>query len=239
MTTISYSRPIDTTVRIETNGASLEADWTIPIHPRGVVIFVQGCGSSRFSRRSRAVARNLYDQGLATLLPDLFTADEEREDMLTAALRFDVNTLVERVLAVTRWLNDEPEASDLPVGYFATGIGSAAALLVAAEKKDRISAIVSYAGRPDLAGTALNKVYAPSLLMVGSSDKETLALNRWAYWRMECERHLEVLPELSGGLEQGRFHEAATRLAAEWFDLHLFGYNSDLLKQPTRYGPLR
>lgn len=239
MTTISYSRPIDTTVRIETDGTSLEADWTVPMHAHGAVIFVQGCGSSRFSRRNRAVARNLYDQGLATVLPDLFTADEEREDMLTAALRFDVNILVERLLAVTRWLNREPDASDLPVGYFATGIGSAAALLVAATKKERISAIVSCCGRPDLAGTALNKVHTPSLLIAGSSDKETVALNRWAYWRMECERHLEVLPELNGGFEEGGFHEAATSLAAEWFDLHLSGYNSDLLKQPARYGPLR
>ena len=208
-------------MRIEMDNACIEADWTMPINARGAVIFVQGCGNSRFSRRNRAVARTLYDQGLATLLPDLFTPDEEREDMLTAALRFDVNVLVERVLGVTRWLNGEREAADLPVGYFATGIGAGAALLATATWKDLVAAVVSYSGRPDLAGIGLNKVKAPTLLIAGSADSEVLSLNRWAYWRMECERHLEVVPGSSHGSEEGSSLKAATDLAAEWFDLHL------------------
>jgi len=221
MTTIFYSRPIDRTVRIEMDSASIEADWTMPIDARGTVIFVQGCGNSRFSRRTRAVARKLYDQGLATLLPDLFTPDEEREDMLTSALRFDVNRLLERVLGVTRWLSREQEATSLPVGYFATGIGAGAALLAAALRKDLVAAVVSHSGRPDLAGIALNKVKAPTLLIAGSADSEVLALNRWAYWRMECERHLELVPGSSHSFEEGGATEGATGLAAEWFDLHL------------------
>ena len=221
MTTLSYARPIDQPVRIEMDGVSIEADWTMPIGALGVVIFAQGSGSSRFSRRNRIVARKLYDQKLATLLLDLLTPDEEREDALTAALRFDVNFLAERLIGATRWVKDETEAAGLPVGYLGTSTGAGAALLAAARRPDLVNAIVSRGGRPDLADIALNNVKAPTLLIVGGAETEILALNRWAYWRLDCERHLEIIPGASHLFEEPGALEAVTTLAAEWFDLHL------------------
>ncbi len=221
MTTFSYARPIDRTVRIEVDGVSIEADWTMPIDAKGVVIFAQGSGSSRFSRRNRIVARKLYDQKLATLLLDLLNPEEEREDALTAALRFDVNFLAERLIGATRWVKNEEVAAGLAVGYFATGTGAGAALLAAASKSDLVDAIVSRSGRPDLAGIRLNKVKAPTLLIVGGADSEVLALNRWAYSRMDCERHLEIIRGATHLFEERGALETATTLAAEWFDQHL------------------
>jgi dienelactone hydrolase len=221
MTTISYGRPIDRAVRIEVDGVSIEADWTVPIDARGVVIFAQGSGSSRFSRRNRIIARELYDQNLATLLLDLLTLDEEREDALTAALRFDVNFLAQRLIGATRWVMDEEVAAGQAVGYFGTGTGAGAALLAAAFRPNLVDAIVSRGGRPDLAGIHLNKVKAPTLLIVGDADPGTLALNRWAYWRMDCERHLEIIPRASHLFEEHGALETVTSLAVDWFDRHL------------------
>lgn len=223
MTTISYARPIDRTVRIEIDGVSIEADWTMPIGAQGVVIFAQGSGSSRFSRRNRIVARKLYDQKLATLLLDLLTPDEEREDKLTAALRFDVNFLAERLIGATRWVKDEAEAAGLPVGYFGTSTGAGAALLAAASRPDLVNAIVSRGGRPDLAGIALNKVKAPTLLIAGDADSEVLALNRWAYWRLDCERKFEIIRGATQRFEERGASETATTLATKWLDEHLGG----------------
>jgi pimeloyl-ACP methyl ester carboxylesterase len=221
MTTISYARPIDRDVRIEIDGVSIEADWTVPMGAQGVVIFAQGSGSSRFSLWNRMVARTLYDQKLATLLLDLLTVDEEREDALAGALWLDVNLLAKRLLAATGWARDEPEAAGLPVGYFGAGTVTGAALIAAASRPDLVHAIVSRGGRPDLAGIALHKVKAPTLLIAGDADTQLLALNRWAYWRMDCERHLEIVPGASHLFEERGALETVTTLAAEWFDLHL------------------
>jgi putative phosphoribosyl transferase len=221
MTTISYTRPIDRTVQIEVDGASMEADWTMPLDARGVVILAQGSGSSRFSRRNRMVARSLYDEKFGTLLLDLLTSDEEREDALTAALRFDTKFLSERLIAATVWLKDQPEAHGLPIGYFGTSTGTAAALLSAARRPDLVDAVVSRGGRPDLADIALTKVKAPTLLIVGGADVGTLELNRWAYWRLDCERHLEIIPGASHLFEERGAFEKVMSLTAEWFDLHL------------------
>jgi pimeloyl-ACP methyl ester carboxylesterase len=221
MTTLSYARSIDRPVQIEIDGVSIEADWTMPIGAQGVVIFAQGSGSSRFSRRNRIVARKLYDQKLATLLLDLLTPDEEREDTVTAALWSDVNFLAERLIGATRWVKGEAEAAGLPVGYLGTGTGAGAAFLAAARRPDLINAIVSRGGRPDLADIALNNVKAPTLLIVGGADTEILAFNRWAYWRLDCERHIEIIPGASHLFEECGALETVTSLAAEWFDLHL------------------
>lgn len=221
MTTISFDRPIDRSVRIEINGVSVEADWTMPMDARGIVIFVQGPGSSRFSRRNRTVARELYDQSFGSLLIDLLTPDEEREDMLTAALRLDVNLLVERLVGTARWVKEEAETAGLPVGFFGTGIGAAAALVTAASRPNLVDAIVSRVGRPDLAGVALNKVKAPTLLIAGGADDQGLALNRWAYWRLDCERKLEVIGGATQQFDERGALETATALATEWFDQHL------------------
>lgn len=221
MTMISYARPIDRTVQIEMDNASIEADWTMPMDAHGVIIFVEGCGSSRLSRRTRSVAQHFYDQRFGTLLPDLFTPEEEREDALTGALRFDVGFLADRLIAATEWVSEEAMAAGLPIGYFATGIGAGVALLAAASRPDLVSAVVSRAGRPDLAGVVLNKVKAPTLLIAGSANAELLALSRWAYWRMDCERHLEVVKGASRFFEEQGALQTATSLADEWFDLHL------------------
>lgn len=221
MTTISYARPIDRTVRIPVDGVSIEADWTVPLDSRGVVILAQGRDSSRFSRRSRMVARSLYDQKFSTLLLDLLTPDEEHEDGLTAALRFDVKLLAKRLIGATEWLKDDEEAQGLPVGYFGTSTGGGAALLAAARRPDLVDAVVLRGARPDLADIALNKVKAPTLLIVGGADLPILELNRWAYWRLDCERHLEVIPGASHLFEERGAFDRVTTLASEWFDLHL------------------
>jgi putative phosphoribosyl transferase len=228
MTTISYSRPIDRPVRIQIDGGSIEADWTMPMDAQGVVIFAHGSGSSRFSRRNRIVTRELYDRKFGSLLVDLLTTDEEHEDMLTAALRFDVNLLSERLIAAATWVKGEVDSAFLPVGFFATGVGAAAALHAAAYRPNLVDAIVSRGGRPDLAGVALHKVKAPTLLIVGGDDVQALALNRWAYWRLDCERKLEVIKGATHRFEERGAMETATALAMEWFDVHLPSH-------PTRF----
>ena len=221
MTTISYDRPIDRAVHIAVDGASIEADWTMPLDARGVVILAQGSASGRFSRRKRSIARHLYDQKFATLLLDLLTPEEELEDALTASLRFDVKFLAARLISATEWLKSQTEVYGMPVGYFATGTASGAELRAAALRPDLVDAIVSQGGRPDLADIALNKVKAPTLLIVASDDAGTLELNRWAYWRLNCERHLEIVPRSSHLFEERGAFEAVTSLTKEWFDLHL------------------
>lgn len=221
MTTISYSRPIDRAVHIAVDGASIEADWTMPLDARGVVILAQGSCSSRFSRRQRSIAQHLYDLKFGTLLLDLLTPDEECEDALTAALRFDVKFLAERLTAATEWLKSEEDVYGLRIGYIGTGSASAAALRAAALRPDLVDAIVSQGGRPDLAETALHKVTAPTLLIVGADDVGNLELTRWAYWRLNCERHLEIVPRSSHRFEERGAFETVTSLTEEWFDLHL------------------
>ena len=221
MTTISYDRPIDRPVHIGVDGASIEADWTMPLDATGVVIIAQGTANGRFSRRRRSLARRLYDRKFATLVLDLFTPEEELEDALTAALRFDVKFLAARLVSATEWLRNQTEACRLPVGYFGTGSASAAALRAAAIRPDLVDAIVSQGGRPDLADIALNKVKAPTLLIVAAEDAGNLELNRWAYWRLNCERHLEIIPGSNYFLEERGAVETVISLTAEWFDLHL------------------
>lgn len=221
MTTISYDRPIDRAVHIAVDGTSIEADWTMPLDARGVVILAQGCANGRFSRRKRSLARHLYDGKFATLLLDLLTPEEELEDALTASLRFDVKFLAARLIAATEWLKSQTEVYGMPVGYFGTGSASGAALRAAALRPDLVDAVVSQGGRPDLADIALNKVKAPTLLIAAAEDPGNLELNRWAYWRLNCERHLEVVPKSSHLFEERGAFETVTSLTEEWFDVHL------------------
>jgi dienelactone hydrolase len=212
---------MDRGIRIRTDGVYLEGDWSVPIHPQGVVILVHGAGGSRFSRRNRALAKELYDQQYATLLLDLLTPDEDLEDSLTGALRFNVNFAADRLTAAARWVRTDIETLGLPVGYFATGTSAGAALLSAAREPSIVSAIVCRGGRPDLAGIALPRITAPTLLIVGDADAETLALNRWAYWRMNCERHLEIIRGAPNTFDADKDLAKATSLTTEWFDIHL------------------
>lgn len=212
---------MDRGIRIRTDGAYIEGDWTVPIHPQGAVILVHGAGGSRFSRRTRTLARDLYDQRYATLLLDLLTSDEDQEDLLTADLRFEVGFAANRLADAARWVRTDLETLDLPVGYFATGTSAGAALLAAAREPSLVNAVVCRGGRPDLAGTSLNKIKAPTLLVVGDADGETLAHNRWAYWRMDCERRLEIIRGATNIFDDQNDLAKAASLTTEWFGVHL------------------
>ena len=204
-------------VHVAAGAVTLQGDLNLPGNARGIVLFAHGSGSGRFSPRNRYVAELLNQAGLATLLVDLLTAEEEAIDMRTAHLRFDIGLLADRLIGATRWLKREPATRDLHIGYFGASTGAGAALVAAAELPDAIGAIVSRGGRPDLAGDALPRVSAPTLLIVGGNDPEVLELNRLALAQMRCERQLVVIPRATHLFEEpGTLNEAA-RLARDWF----------------------
>jgi dienelactone hydrolase len=210
-------------VRIPADGVLLEGDLTIPADARGIVVFAHGSGSGRFSPRNRAVAAVLVDSGLATLLMDLLTADEEAIDIRTGQLRFDVQRLGQRVIATIDWLEADEAARDLPVGLFGASTGAAAALIAAAERPARVGAVVSRGGRPDMAGEALRRVTAPTLLIVGGNDREVLRLNQLALTALAVEASLEVVPGATHLFEEPGALERVALLAREWFLRHLAG----------------
>jgi dienelactone hydrolase len=200
-------------VRIDADGVFLEGDLTIPHGARGVVLFAHGSGSSRFSSRNRYVAEVLREGGLGTLLIDLLTPAEEAVDDRTRALRFDIDMLAARLVATTRWL----VAQRVRVGLFGASTGGGAALVAAAEVPEHVRAVVSRGGRPDLAGTALPRVKAPTLLIVGGDDIPVIAMNRDAYDRMTTERRMEVIPGASHLFEEPGTLEIVAKLARDWF----------------------
>lgn len=217
MTSIAHDRPIDLAVGIESMGMSIEGDWTVPLRPRGAVLILNGAGNSRFGRRNRQVARALYDDGFATLLLDLLSQDEEREDGLTGALRLDVDLLAGRVASATHWVMEETEVGHLPIGYLASGVASAAALVAASRSPGDVNAIVSHGGRPDLAGIRLHKVEAPTLLVVGAADTRGIELNRWTLRRLNCEKGMVTVPNATHRLDEPGALDAMGRLAGSWF----------------------
>ncbi len=208
-------------VRVATGRVTLEGNLVVPEGAAGVVLFAHGSGSSRRSPRNRSVARDLQERGLATLLIDLLTADEEAIDRETAHLRFDIGLLAERLAGATDWLLAQPETRNLRIGYFGASTGAAAALVAAALRPRSIGAVVSRGGRPDLAGDALPRVEAPTLLIVGGEDLEVLELNREACDRLSCEKKLEIVPRASHLFEEPGTLEAVARLAGDWFVRHL------------------
>jgi len=208
-------------VRVDADGVTLEGNLIIPNGATGVVLFAHGSGSSRFSSRNRFVAGELRDGGMATLLIDLLTAEEERVDMRTAQLRFDIALLARRLAGASEWLANDERTSDMRVGLFGASTGGGAALVAAAQRPDRIAAVVSRGGRPDLAGDALPHVKAPTLLIVGGDDVPVIAMNREAYDRMTCERKIEIVPGASHLFEEPGTLEAVARLARNWFARHL------------------
>src|SRR5436309_1986022 len=167
-------------VRISAGPVTLEGNLSIPEGAFGIVLFAHGSGSSRHSPRNRAVAQHLVETGLATLLIDLLTAREEAIDAATGHLRFDIEFLAERLIAATTWLRQNADTRSLPVGYFGASTGAGAALVAAARQPEPIGAIVSRGGRPDLAGSALRRVQAPTLLIVGGDDVPVIGLNQQA-----------------------------------------------------------
>jgi putative phosphoribosyl transferase len=188
----------------------------LPEDARGVVLFAHGSGSSRFSPRNQFVAEHLRAEGLGTLLMDLLTVEEERADARTGALRFDIGLLTGRVVAALDWLAGQPETETLGVGCFGASTGAAAALVAAAERPDRVRAVVSRGGRPDLAGAALGSVRAPTLLIVGGADQPVIEMNRAALQRL-ASAELVIVPGAGHLFEEEGALEEVARLAAAWF----------------------
>ena len=210
------------TVPVE-EGITLEGNLNIPDNPRGIVLFVHGSGSSRFSPRNQFVAQQLHQAGLATLLIDLLTPREEEEDRYTGHLRFDIQLLSRRVVAATDWLSLQPATQNLKIGYFGASTGAAAALVAAAERPLAVGAVVSRGGRPDLASSFLPAVQAPTLLIVGSKDTQVIELNRMAFSLLKCEKRLEIIPGASHLFEEPGTLEKVAELASEWFTRYLTG----------------
>ncbi len=198
-------------------GASL----TVPGHAHGIVLFVHGSGSSRHSQRNRAVAHTLNQAGIATLLIDLLTAAEDVEDQHTRQFRFDIDRLARRLSLTINWLEDQPETRDLKLGLFGASTGAGAALVVAADRHDDVAAVVSRGGRPDLAGAALNRVYAPTLLIVGALDPTVLVLNRLALQHLGGPAQLEIVPGATHLFEEPGTLGQAAKLAQAWFQKYL------------------
>lgn len=218
----------DRTVGISAGDVALTGTLTFPPGARGVVVFAHGSGSGRFSPRNRAVAGVLVQAGFATLLIDLLTETEEDEDLRTARLRFDIALLGGRVVSAIDWLATEaavgdlpPSLRELPVGCFGASTGAAAALIAAAERPDRVRAVVSRGGRPDLAGEALRRVTAPTLLIVGGDDDQVIVLNRLAQRHLAGESRLEIVPGAGHLFEEPGALERVAELAREWFLQHL------------------
>jgi dienelactone hydrolase len=213
-------------VRIPVAGVELGADVVVPAGAKGMVLFAHGSGSSRHSPRNRHVASALQGGGLATVLTDLLTVEEEQLDRRTRHLRFDVDLLASRLVAVTEWLQAEPPASGLALGLFGASTGAGAALKAAAEAPAAYGAIVSRGGRPDLAGAALSSVRAPTLLIVGALDTAVVDLNQEAFEQLACTKRLETVPGASHLFEEPGTLEEVARLARGWFGHHLGGGNT-------------
>jgi putative phosphoribosyl transferase len=200
---------------------TLEGNLNIPAQPQGVILFAHGSGSSRHSSRNQFVAHALYNAGLATLLIDLLTLQEEAEDRYTGHLRFNIDLLSERVIAATDWLKGHPETRSLKTGYFGASTGAAAALVAAAERPGVVGTVVSRGGRPDLARSSLTRVLAPTLLIIGSIDTEVLALNRQASSLLKCEKRIEIVEGATHLFEEPGALEQVAQLASQWFAHYL------------------
>jgi dienelactone hydrolase len=212
---------LERTVSIPAGRLKLEGTLGVPAGARGLVLFAHGSGSSRFSPRNRYVARTLRDGGLGTLLLDLLSATEEEVDEVTRHHRFDIPMLAERLVVAIDWLAAEETTATLPIGLFGASTGGGAALVAAAERPGRVSAVVSRGGRPDLAGEALARVEAPTLLLVGGRDEVVIGMNEHARAQMHGEVRLEVIPGATHLFEErGALEQVAAR-ASEWFLRHL------------------
>jgi putative phosphoribosyl transferase len=212
---------VDTAIAIGAGEAILDADLVVPDRARGVVLFAHGSGSSRHSPRNRRVAERLHEAGLATVLADLLTEREDQYDAQTAALRFDIDLLAGRMTAIVDWVASGTRTRDLPVGLFGASTGAAAALVAAAERPDRVRAVVSRGGRPDLAGAALARVQAPTLLIVGGRDPLVTELNREAADRLAAPSQIHIVPGATHLFEEPGTLPAVADAAADWFTEHL------------------
>lgn len=200
---------------------SLEGELGVPPGAEGVVLFAHGSGSSRHSPRNRYVARVLQAAGLATLLIDLLTPEEELVDLRTVQFRFDIDRLAERLVGATDWLRQNPATRPLRIGYFGASTGAAAALIAAVARPDAVAAVVSRGGRPDLAPSALPHVQAPTLLIVGENDVSVLDLNQWALAQLHADAELAIVPGATHLFEEPGALEEVARLACDWLSHYL------------------
>ncbi|HEU0219279.1 MAG TPA: dienelactone hydrolase family protein [Gallionella sp.] len=206
------------TVHIPAGQVELDGELVLPPSTKGVVAFAHGSGSSRFSPRNTYVAEVLQQHGIGTLLFDLLTREEDQN----YETRFDIALLTQRLLAATAWLQSNPKTQALSLGYFGASTGAAAALQAAAQMENKIASVVSRGGRPDLAGeVALNRVSAPTLLIVGAADYGVIELNQQAYASMNCEKKLTLIPHATHLFEEPGTLQQAARSAADWFVKHL------------------
>lgn len=212
---------IERDVSIELGKVTLQGTLGLPETARGIVLFAHGSGSSRLSPRNRYVAGELQSHGMATLLFDLLTPEEEAVDERTMQLRFDIGLLAKRLVGATRWVMRNPEALGLDIGYFGASTGAAAALMAAAQLPETIAAVVSRGGRPDLAGEALGSVQAPTLLIVGGNDEPVITLNQQALAELRCrEKRLVIIPEATHLFEEPGALTKVAEMAAGWFACH-------------------
>jgi len=202
-----------TPIEIELDGLALKGNLSIPENAIGMVVFSHGSGSSRLSPRNKYVAKVLNENGLATLLFDLLTEDEDR----IYENRFNIDLITMRLIDVTQWIQNQKESKDLVIGYFGASTGAASALRAAVFYKNDIGAVVSRGGRPDLAMQELNKVTAPTLLIVGGWDHQVIQLNQKAYQELKCNRKLEIVPEASHLFEEPGKLQQVAEIAADWF----------------------
>jgi putative phosphoribosyl transferase len=212
-------------VQLQAGRAVLSGNLTIPENAIALVLFAHGSGSSRHSPRNQFVARMLNNAGLATLLFDLLTPDEEAIDICTREHRFNIGLLAERLVHATKWAKEQEQARDLRVGYFGSSTGGGAALVAAAEIPKDAGAVVSRGGRPDLAGEALPKVQAPTLLIVGGNDDVVIELNEMARDQMRCGVKLEIVPGATHLFEEPGALEKVAKLASDWFVAHIASAN--------------
>ena len=208
-------------VHVRIDSIALDGNLLVPSGATGIVLFAHGSGSSRFSSRNRYVASTLREGNLGTLLIDLLTPQEEARDNVTAELRFDIGMLADRLVGTGDWLRAQPELREKKIGLFGASTGGGAALVAAAARPKLIQAVVSRGGRPDLAGAALPRVEAPTLLIVGGDDVPVIAMNRQAYDQMRCERRLEIVPGATHLFEEPGTLETVADLARDWFTRYL------------------
>lgn len=211
------SKILSEEVSVSADGVALGGALTLPTTAEGLVLFAHGSGSSRYSPRNQSVAQYLNGRGLATLLFDLLTPEDEAIDARTRELRFDIALLARRLVGATDWIRQQPHANKLAVGYFGSSTGAAAALVAASEQDEVVRAVVSRGGRPDLAAEALTGVRAPTLLIVGGHDREVLALNESALAQLRCDKRLEIVPGATHLFEEPGALEQVAGLAGDWF----------------------
>jgi putative phosphoribosyl transferase len=208
-------------VTIPVGKAVVYGNLTVPNGAKGIVLFAHGSGSSRFSTRNTQVAREINAAGIATLLIDLLTQEEDAVDEFTGEFRFNVDLLAQRLVHATEWVKKNPDTKSLAVGYFGASTGAAAALIAAAILPEQVKAVVSRGGRPDLAGQHLPNVKAPTLLIVGGDDTQVIELNKQASQQMKTEKKIVVVPGATHLFEEPGKLEEVARLAISWFSKHI------------------